>query len=181
MRRTFLVVLLINLSACAGFSTAPPRYSRTADRVLEDVYGSWVDVSIEATSMNSRKVAGELIAVSEDSLYVLTDRDSARFMAIPKNRIDHVLLTRQEVGSLHYVWIAGGGMMIALATVVQASPLIIPGYMLVGIVGIISGEASRYKSYQRDSSEDSWLSLGAYSRFPQGLIFELSRDSLTLK
>lgn len=151
-------VLLAGAAACAG-NPAPSGWLAPAREAREDPYGAWVVLSREPAP----QVAGELLAVERDSIYVLTP--AGEVVAVSPFGV-----RRATVAFYDAQW---GGL--AAWTILGALSTASNGYFLVltfplWTVGgsLITGGQSRapLRTLRRG---DAWEAVRRYARFPQGL------------
>lgn len=151
------VVVLLVIGVIAGCATNPkpmlPAFS-TADT---DVFGGWVVVRMQQPKTPA--VAGELIAVAPDRLYVLT---RAGAVDVAKADVKGATVTLYDPRTL--LGNVGGGMLAALTNGVLAS-ITIPLWGVAG--GLALRDVTVAAEFEYPSSP--WESLTKGARFPQGL------------
>jgi hypothetical protein len=147
--------------SCAGpHNTAPGGWLPKPAETQADAYGGWIELTYKK-SMGPRRIAGELIAVSADSVWVLNDTAG---MAIPTSAVHDGKLTAYaaQTGNLT-TWTLLG----ALSTLSNGALLVFTAPMwLIGGSLTVRGEA---RSPERKQPPLGWNELAPYARFPQGL------------
>jgi hypothetical protein len=89
-------VVCVLLSGCAA-NTAPAGWLPGAERVQTEGFGAWAEIRCrDSVSTEPRDVAGELIAVHGDSLFLL---DLAGLRAYPLSGVTRGKMTLYESGS----------------------------------------------------------------------------------
>lgn len=167
---TLAGVVCALLSGCAA-NTAPRGWLPEAESAQTEAFGAWTEIKyMDSASVKPRDVDGELIAVDNDSLYLL---DLAGVRAYPLSGIPRGKVTLYESGAsaLGYWTLLG-----TLSTASHGFVLIIsaPLWMLTGIVATANAS---YVS-QFDFPDNSWTTLRRYARFPQGLPQPVDRSAL---
>lgn len=160
--KNLIPLLFVFLSGCASFH-APYGWLSTPERVAEDPYGSWIEVqNIAPVSKNVESITGELIAIDNDTLYVL-DVPLSNLRKLPVANIRSARLVRYYANEGGVAALTALG---ALSTISNGWFLIftMPGW-LVG--GSISSVARSYDPVM-DYPEVSLREFIPYARFPQG-------------
>jgi hypothetical protein len=187
-RKTLVCGVALVIVGCAS-SSAPPGFLLSAEQELADAWGGWVEIHLT----NSRDVLeGELIAVSEDSLYVLDaacPTAACRLTAIAHVDVRDGKVRGYDPRSGDYsLWTFLG----VLSTgshgygMVLSAPLwILVGTMSAAAVSrspdvyLDEPDASRARRFEPLPPEDELPHrdrVARYARFPQGLPHEL-RDT----
>lgn len=168
-RRRIGVWLLLLTSACFH-STAPERWLSTPDVTQREAYGAWISLQhVQDTS--TRTVEGELIAVAQDSLHVLT-ADS--LVSLSMGTLTSATLTTYDARlDRMTIWAVLG----AVSTISHGVGLILtfPMWIIAG-----TGAAASASRAPRIQSVDAAV-LQPYARFPQGLPPALDRRALRQK
>jgi hypothetical protein len=149
---------------------APACVIARGDRNL--VHGTYVRVDTDQGDW-PHPLAGELVAVDSDSLWVFQDRE---LLSVPMDAVSRASIRRSVPGGrTALIWsllgglITGGALTAACASVASDCGSVFTGTMLAwGIsaaVAIPSMEGSRYKRIREPLPND----LRSYARFPQGL------------
>ena len=163
------IILSVLFLSCAS-TTAPRHWLPTADKAQQEAYGAWITVEYN-TSSSERIAEGEFIAVSRNSVFVLT---SEKLVVIPQNQIKQGrLVTYDSKYGVLGIWTLLG----VLSTPSHGVGLIIsaPVWIVLGSV-ITSGQS--YEPIETIPVK-SWDELRKFARFPQGIPKEL--DPKTLK
>lgn len=158
MIQFMMAVFGIILSGCASHS-APRDWLPTPAESGEAIYGGWIEVR----EIGKRQVKGELIAISTEHIYVLTD---SHMVQVPCDNIKRAQVTafdvKEHVDELKRLTFLG--------TLSSLSHGLLAG--LTGPLWIITGSAitGGYSywpvvRYPKDPLE----AMAKYARFPQGL------------
>jgi hypothetical protein len=154
-------VSLATAVACAGaHNTAPGGWLPKPAEAQADAYGGWIELTYKK-SAGPRRTAGELIAVSADSVWVLNDSGG---IVIPTTAVQSGKLTAYaaQTGNLT-TWTLLG----TLSTISNGALLIFTAPMwLIGGSLTVGGEA---RSPERKHPPLGWIELAPYARFPQGM------------
>ena len=89
----FIIVLLIQTTGCAT-NTAPKGWLDVPKASQSKTFGGWVEVRHGENS--AKRAQGELIALSPDYVFVLTD---VGLLELPKTTISHAKLTAYNSGA----------------------------------------------------------------------------------
>lgn len=168
-----ICVLLLVCSGCASTS-APVDWVPSAAEAQKEAYGAWADVTVQPEAINTGTgqeesvLRGELIAVSDEFLYVLTYRPEisggGHLVTVSRNDVVQVRLDRYDsAANLLALWPIFG----ALSTISHGAFLV-----LSAPIWIIGGGASVSRhSYAPIYTypSDAWDGLAGFARFPQGL------------
>jgi hypothetical protein len=166
-------VLAAALAGCTA-SPAPKAWLASPQAAESTAFGGWVVVELERGG-DRPAISGELIAIGEDSIHVLSASNLVSLALTSTDRVSlwgydsqwHSLGTWTAVGT---VSAASHGLVLA-----ATGPLlwIIPGSLLTG-----AASRDAVVSTPRGAS---WKDLRAYSRFPAGLPPDLDRAALRPK
>jgi len=133
-------------------------------------HGAWVALRLDSPS--AAQLRGELIAVSEDSLF-MADRT---FHAVARSTIRSARLLTYNPGTL---LMAGGVMLGTGSTILNGWALIFtaPMWMIGGAI------ATGMRTFEPilDYPACGWSRLAPFARFPQGLPMMLDRSSIHMK
>jgi hypothetical protein len=167
--REVLIIAAIACTACAG-KTTPKGWLPTPKEAQETAYGGWIELRYLEKS-EARGAAGELIAVSTDSVWVLTNEQG---LVIPTASVRQGKLTGYAAQSLRGWTLAG-----TLSSVSNGAFLIftMPAWLIGG--SLANGSESR--AAERKSPPLQWAELAAFARFPQGLPQGLEISGLSRK
>lgn len=161
--------LALACAVCCGcaITHAPRGWMGSPEEERVAVHGAWVVVQIEAPQ--APQLRGELIAVSQDSLFMA----DSTFHAVAKANIRHVRLLTYDAN----VPLTAGGVVLGTAST------ILNGWALVftAPVWIIGGSiATGIRSFEPllDYPGCGWSRLAPFARFPQGLPVMLDRSRI---
>jgi len=164
----FLSALLFG---CAT-TNVPKNWSSEPNEMATGTYGGWINAECSNEHEKEYNITGELIAVSDDSIFVA---DSA-FHSIAKKDITNARLVcyKSNSGSM--------SALVALGTISTISN----GWFLVFtmpmwlIGGTISGTTQSYIPII-DYPENNFKEFSKFSRFPQGLPEKIDRRKIKMK
>jgi len=170
------------LSAVAGVLTAacvsnpaPHGWLSPAEQAQRDPYGAWIQVTYTTPLDSARaQVAGELIAVDPDTVFVLTPEDA--LVPVPIERALHGRLGYYDSQS----WATGSWAVLGtLSTLSHGIVLIVsaPVWILSGTIAT-ADQSRRPVQTVHGSVHSSWRGLGMYARFPLGMPEGLDRGRL---
>ena len=159
--RKFLLFLILGalglLSlACAG-SSAPSGYATPVEKMAEDGFGGWVSVGLK----HDKEVKGELIAISENSIYLL-EADTLVELATKDVARIRLEAYRREHGSI-MAW----GFLGTLSTISHGLGLIISAPLW--IISSTATAAGVSRNPMHEFPDESLADLRKFARFPQGL------------
>jgi hypothetical protein len=168
--RALAVWSLLMLSSACFRTTAPDGWLSTPAVAQREAYGGWIAVERVQDTMK-RTVEGELIAVTPDSLHVLT-ADS--LVSLPMDEMTSATLTTYDarLGRLT-TWTALG----AVSTLSHGVGLVLT--LPLWIIAGSTSTASASKAPRVQSVEATLLQ--PYARFPQGLPPGIDRRALRQK
>ena len=157
-RRCGLAATLVCVS-CAR-PTAPDRWLPEPQAAESTAYGGWIEVSY-SEGQELRRAAGELIAASADSLWVL---DTTRPLVIPTAAVRSGKLFgySPRTGNLSGWTVAG-----VVSTLSNGVFLVITAPLWAITGGIAIG--SEVRAARRDVAPLGWVELRPFARFPQGM------------
>jgi hypothetical protein len=175
----FLCVLL--LSACKT-AMIPSGYRLPLRDVKKEITGSWIDINkhTKAGPGSADTLAGELIAIQNDTLYVLT---SNRLVAIQSENVKNAVL---------YIFINRSGSFAAVTSLVYAPEIIaaigykIGAFLLLGIPWVITGtilsavESGNKSNLLIYPERDRLIEFRDFSRFPRGIPPGVDKSKLHL-
>jgi hypothetical protein len=146
----------VTCAACAGNST-PKGWLPSPKEAQEAAYGGWIELTyLEAGQQ--QKGEGELIAVTADSVWVLTEY---RGLVIPTSAVLKGKLTGYAAQNLT-AWALAG----TLSTLSNGAFLVFT--MPMWIVGGSLAKGSESRAAERKSPPLEWAELASFARFPQG-------------
>ena len=163
--------IVLVVAGCAG-STAPRGRVPTVAEAATDVFGAWIDARTVHGS-KPPKVAGELIAVAQDSVFVLTTEG---LVVLPQSAIAQAEISCYESDAGDATgWAILGG----VSTISHGVGLVLtlPMWIITGVATShsVAGDARLHVPAR------SWAVAADYARFPGGLPAGLDRDRLKLK
>lgn len=139
-----------------------------------EAYGAWIDVQFASSADSAKEsgVRGELIAASEDSLWVLPLDGSLR--SVSRSAASRVRLSRFDA---NWGYLATWTTLGTLSSISHGVWLVIsaPVWMIGGSL------ATRSQSYKPILEDPDTRALRRYARFPQGLPPNVSRTDLVAK
>lgn len=165
-------VILVLLSLGCSSAPTPDGYLEHPDDVAGSPYGGWIQILPEQE--HASDTVGELIAVDNDSLYVLTIIGLHR-VAVDDVR-DAKLYWFAPDSELMGLWMAMG----TLSTISHGYflSLTAPAWLLIGGASVHANEQGGRIRYP---SAHSLRELSMYARFPQGMPSNLDRERLAYK
>jgi hypothetical protein len=178
--RTCLAALALatGVGACAR-NPAPRRWLAPAREAQADPYGAWIVVRGEAIAADGRADAraksvpvlasGELLAVGEDSVFVLSAEGRVEAVARTEARTATIAWYDGQSG-LTARWAAIG----ALSTLSHGFGLILSGPIWI-LTGTIAAGADSRAPLVTVKYRTEWVEARAYARFPAGLPSGLPR------
>jgi hypothetical protein len=168
LSRVLIPALFAVLASGCASTSAPPNWLPAPDEADVDAYGAWAEVLTA-----DRRLGGELIAVSDDSLYVFWGEAVAE---VARDEVEEALVTYStNAAGMLGAWGALG----ALSTLSHGYFLIISGS--VWLIGAVAAASTESYAHRIVYPEDPWEELRAYARFPQGLSDGLDRSALFAK
>ena len=153
---------LSTILASAGCATnsAPKDWLPKPAEAQADVYGGWIQLTYKEGD-GKRQIDGELIAVSDDSVWVLSQDQG---LAVATANVENGKLTAYaaQTGGLTRWTLLG-----ALSTISNGILLVFtaPLWLIVGGSAISSESGAA----QRKNPPLTWVELAPFARFPQGL------------
>lgn len=153
-------LVAVAVSCVGAHNTAPSGWLPKPAETQTSAYGGWIDLSCKE-SVGPRRISGELISVSADSVWVLSDSGG---VVIPTSAVRDGKLTAYaaQTGELK-TWTLLG----TLSTISNGALLVFtaPMWILGGSL-TVGGEA---RSPERKHPPVGWSELAPYARFPQGM------------
>ncbi len=167
----FLFLLSIIISGCAG-TNVPKNWSSDPDEMKSDTYGGWISVEYDSTGNKKSEISGELIAVSNDSIFVA----DIILNSIARKDITSARLTsyRSNFGSMSGLTVLGN-----ISTISNGMFLIFtfPMWLIGGIISVTTQSYIPIIDYPQKDFEE----FNPYSRFPQGLPAGMDRRKIKMK
>ncbi len=161
-----LLALLVN--GCAS-SPAPHGWLPTATAAPRNAFGAWISVQTRE-GRNNQGIEGELIAVGDDSVFVLT---LGGLMGLPRTAIRNATVATFDLSAGP---LAGWAFFGTLATISNGVYLVFtaPAWILTGTFGASTASRAPLIHYPGKS----WDEIGKHARFPVGLPVGLDRATL---
>lgn len=176
-RITLGIVTCIGTMGCAA-SPAPVGWLATADSAQRDPFGAWIEVTHVASPDAERpRTAGELIAVHEDTVFVLPPEGG--LVAIPIDQIRRARLADYDSQwSLLALWTSGG----VVSTISHGYVALVSAPVWI-VGGSVATGAQSHAPIVGIGSEDrpAWPRARKYARFPQGVPDGVDRAGLLPK
>ena len=162
--KIFAIPLCILMANCASTNT-PHHWLNEPRETALDVYGGWIDVRSRGS-----QIAGELIAISEDTVFVA----NTMLHAVASEDIVSARLVIYDAAGMG--WIVFGG---TLSTISNGLFLIFtaPMWLIGGPIAAISRSYEPIVDYPQKSLEH----FKPFARFPQGLPSGVDRDAIRTK
>jgi hypothetical protein len=174
--KTILTVGLFGfvlLCRCAATSNAPRDWLPQPEELRREVYGSWIKLEYASNSNLKTQLSGELIAVNQDSIYIV---DDVMFHALPLVKIQS---GRLEAYRSDADWMSGWVMLGSLSTLSNGGFLIFTAPMW--LIGGSCSSWARSREPMIDYQPSSWSRLIPYARYPQGLPLDFDRKHIYIK
>jgi hypothetical protein len=158
------------LAACAT-NPAPSGWLPRPGEAPSDVYGAWVEIG---PSGSRQSIAGELLAIDHDSVYVLRSNGRVVTVSVKDAAPATIAFYEAELGN-----VAGLTMLGSLTTVSNGYYLVLtfPTWVVIGTVG---AAADSRAPLIHVSPGDNWLPNRMFARFPAGMPPNLPREGLRL-
>jgi hypothetical protein len=162
--KSILIIGFIALLSNCATVKAPSGSVPTRTEITTDAFGGWISASLKS---RQEAIQGEFIAVSTDSIYILTGNKAQGYALTSVDKARIVMFNTNT--ALYIFWTVGG----SLATLSNGDFLVftLPLTLVTGIV-TTSAEAHRINFY--DYPQFTWEELKKYARFPQGLPEKIS-------
>lgn len=169
-------LLGVVVTGCAG-TGAPSGWLPNAAATQEEAHGAWISIRHRSDGDDVR-VEGELIAVGDDTVFVLTT-DSAAWSLVAIPRSDDLtakLGTYDPATGGIVAWTFLG----TVSTMSHGINLILsaPVWIITGTVVTNTQARTAIERYPGDSPWDAWDELRVFARFPQGLPESVDRAML---
>ena len=177
-----LIVCLLILTECQN-SMIPRAYMPDPSMAGKSVAGSWIVITIQQDLQLSpqAEMSGELIAIENDTLFLLTD---SAFLRIRQGTVSTAVLFPFRPQSKAIFVITGLSLLPTLiGAIIRPDPgaaLLIVGIPLV-VTGTLMGMSEHYGNVMRYPQKYSLNDLGRFARFPQGMPPDLDPGKLHLK
>jgi hypothetical protein len=150
--------IAVACAACAS-NTAPKSWLPKPTEAQAAAYGGWIELTYDESE--ERRTDGELIAVSAESVWVLSGNQG---LVIPTAAVKRGKLTAYaaEKGAVT-TWAVLG----ALSTISNGGFLILTAPMW--IIGGPLAVGSESRAPERKNPPLTWVELAPFARFPQGM------------
>jgi hypothetical protein len=167
-RRLAVLGAVCIASGCAS-NPAPAGYLPSVSEVQSEAFGGWVDLTFRDGG-SERHIAGELIAVSPDTLWI---RAVSEGVLVPTRQVLGGRLISYEPGTSE---VAVATVLGVVSTASNGAFLLLtaPMWMIGG--SFAAGSQSRVPI--QDLARSNWADLAAFSRFPQGMPSGIGLDDL---
>lgn len=159
---------MLSLWSCKTAVNAPRGTVPRRTELAENTFGGWISVNY---LVGVNELTGELIALTPESVYVLTNTgvETVLLQDVNKARLIFYKTDAQRFTS----WTAAGGFL--SITNGYFFVFSFPLWMITGAV-TVNEEAKRVNYI--DFPEQPWAEFRKYARFPQGLSAEISLKEL---
>jgi hypothetical protein len=165
---TLLSALLLGCAA----SHAPSGWLSNPTAIPRESYGGWLEMNYSTAANKKATLAGELLAVSADSFFLVAES----FHAVARAEVKSA---RLEIYNSHSGEIAGLAFLGTLTTISNGAFLIFTAPLW--IFGGIGSTAARSREPMVYFPKRGWSRLAAFARFPQGLPPDLDRRRIKMK
>jgi hypothetical protein len=164
MHRALSVVLCFLLTSCAT-TNVPPHWLSEPEQTASDGYGGWINIELR-----ENRIAGELIAISEDTVFIA---DSV-FHAVCSKDILSARLVSYNAPRM------GGYVILGTVSTLSngwACIFTAPMWIIGGSIAVI------LRTYEPiiDYPDRSLATFIWFARYPQGLSPNLNRGLITMK
>lgn len=166
-----VVVLSVLLAGCY-VSRAPFDWLPNVEDIPQDAFGAWVEIDQSDTTR-----FGELIAIDDDSLYVLPvaprgPRRSNLLDSLAAGRLD--VIPRSAIRRARLFWFDSDWERLALMSLAGTAGSLSHGAALViswpfWITGGFVSSSTRSKEPMLEYPGSMWEAWSTYARFPQGM------------
>jgi len=168
----WLLISALMISGCASTS-APVGWLPTVTQAPDDAYGAWI--SAESTKDDHPYwVGGELIAVTSDSVFILTGNQLTGLSQASIKNAEITFYQPEPRGPLSSWTLVG-----ALSTLSHGYFLVFTAPMWIIVGASSAGSVSRASIVRYPRRK--WPELGNYARFPRGFPVGLDRGVLKSK
>lgn len=155
-----VLVLTAGVASSCAVQTAPAGFLPDVKQAQTSTHGGWIDLTFRSSTAGGN-AAGELIAVTGDSLWIM---GASSVVAIPTG----------DVVSGQFVAYDSRPNQVVGATFAGVLSTISNGYFLVftapmWIIGGAAAAAAQSRIPLRELPVERWMDLGKYARFPQGI------------
>lgn len=176
-----LSVCFVLLSGCRT-AQIPSGYRLAPREVKKEIAGSWIEINsrTQAGQETLQVLSGELIAIQNDTLYILT---SEQLTGIASKKVNEAIL---------YIFTSRAGTLATITSLVFVPDIVgaivnrIPGFLILGIPWIVSG--SIFTGFELGDKSNLLIypdrnrlsEFTDFTRFPKGIPPEVDRSKLHL-
>lgn len=157
------------LALCGGCfrTSAPPDFLPTVQQATREAYGGWIRVD----DRNDRRIEGELLAATQDTLHVLS---TSGWVAMPVDQVRVATLTAYDLSIRP---IAAWGVVGMVSTISHGFFLILTAPIWIITSSAAAASASRAPRIRTAEP----VRLASFARFPQGLPPDIDRKAIRSK
>jgi hypothetical protein len=150
------------LSACAS-NSALPGFLPSPEMAGAETYGGWIEVELDTAVSVPLQLAGELLAVTQDSIWLATSVNQGYVVARRAIAKGKVTWYDAQRGGLALATVGG-----TLSTVSNGAFLLLtaPAWILTGTIGAAAYSNAPQLGLEPDSGERQ---LRAFARYPLGM------------
>jgi hypothetical protein len=173
-----LCAILVQLSACAVSTNAPNNWLSSPYDASRDGFGGWITL-YNGSWYQTELANGELVAVSNDSVYVLDSYHGDSLMAFAHREADYYEMTwyDQPMAGINSAVVVGTiGFTLSVGLM---GMFVLPMWLILGPV--FANIHSNLPTINFYSADENAAILAPYARFPQGLPAGLDRKALKPK
>lgn len=163
--------LVLTLCGCKTAVNAPKGTVPRRTELTEDTFGGWISINY---LIGSNTLNGELIALTTDSVYVLTN-----------SGVETVLL--QDVEKARLIFYKTDTQRFATWTALGSLTSLTNGYFFIFSLplwvatGVVTSNEEANRDNFIDFPEHPWAEFRKYARFPQGVGAEVLLEDLELR
>jgi len=169
-----LILLVATLGAGCASNPAPNDWLPSAREVPADPFGAWIRIEYDSGS-SSHEIAGELLAVEPDTIYVLAGEN---MVAFPSESILKARVAWFESGAgVLSAWTLLGSL--ASFSNGYIAGLTLPLWIISG--SLATGAQSRAPLVDYRPDQGRLMDIRPYARFPQGLPEGIDRSTFVGK
>lgn len=180
---------ILQLIGCLAFITEcqdpmiPRTYMPDPSLAAKSIAGSWITVTVqqELPLSPTAEISGELIAIENDTVYLLT---RSAYLKIRQSTVSEAILYPFKPQSATAPVIAGLSLlpnMIGAIAMTDPGPAVLLLGIPVAVTATIMGLNEHFGNRMRYPSKYDLKDLGKFARFPQGLPPGLDPVNLHLK
>jgi len=151
--------------ATPSYVLAPKDSLPVRDRLLQDVFGSYIAV----TARDSSHFSGELIGMRNDSLFILSDS----LVTINRNLVSNARIIVHMPNNYRtggYVLMGLSGLVMIQGAEYGGGPVALGvASILINGIGLASAQETENRKINYYDWSEGWEKVIAYSRFPYGI------------